>query len=29
MIYILAIDWLDDAGTDLICAFRDRTKAVE
>lgn len=28
-IYILAIDWRDGDGTELECAFRDRSKAVE
>lgn len=28
-LYILAVDWCDGEGTDLVCAFKDRSKAVE
>lgn len=28
-VYILAIDWRDGEGTDLVCAFKDRSKADE
>lgn len=26
-VYILAIDWCDGEGCDLVCAFKDRQKA--